>query len=56
MCYFSYREIYRILNEVYVMFNKNEFDIFGAMKDDSTQVRYLNNKSHREHEKISSKC
>jgi len=33
------------------MFNKNEFDIFGAMKDDSTQVRYLNNKSHREHEK-----
>ncbi len=33
------------------MFNKNDFDIFGAMKDDSTQVRYLNNKSHREHEK-----
>lgn len=33
------------------MFSKNEFDIFGAMKDDSTQVRYLNNKSHREHEK-----
>lgn len=30
---------------------KNDFDIFGSMKDDSTQVRYLNNKSHRENEK-----
>lgn len=32
-------------------FSKNEFDIFGSMKDDSTKVRYLNNKSHRENEK-----
>ena len=30
---------------------KNDFDIFGSMKDDSTKVRYLNNKSHRENEK-----
>lgn len=30
---------------------KNDFDIFGAMKDGSTTVRYLNNKSHREIEK-----
>lgn len=30
---------------------KNDFDIFGSIKDDSTQVRYLNNKSHRENEK-----
>ena len=31
--------------------NKVDFDIFGSMKDDSTQVKYLNNKSHRENEK-----
>ena len=31
--------------------SKNDFDIFGAMKEDSTTVRYLNNKSHREMEK-----
>ena len=30
---------------------KSEFDIFGGMKEDSTQIRYLNNKSHRENEK-----
>ncbi|MCI8291193.1 MAG: hypothetical protein HFJ25_02930 [Clostridia bacterium] len=30
---------------------KTDFDIFGSIKDDSTQVRYLNNKSHRENEK-----
>lgn len=30
---------------------KSEFDIFGGMKDDSTQIKYLNNKSHREKEK-----
>ncbi len=30
---------------------KNEFDIFGSMKNDSTVVKYLNNKSHRENEK-----
>lgn len=30
---------------------KTDFDIFGAMKDDSSNVRYLNNKSHRENEK-----
>ena len=29
----------------------SEFDIFGGMKEDSTQIRYLNNKSHRENEK-----
>lgn len=34
-----------------VVNTKNDFDIFGGMKDDSTQVRYLNNKSHRENEK-----
>lgn len=31
--------------------SKIDFDIFGSMKDDSTQVKYLNNKSHRENEK-----
>lgn len=31
--------------------SKNDFDIFGSMKEDSTLVRYLNNKSHRENEK-----
>ena len=30
---------------------KSEFDIFGGMKEDSTQIKYLNNKSHREKEK-----
>ena len=30
---------------------KTDFDIFGSMKADSTQVRYLNNKSHRECER-----
>ncbi len=30
---------------------KNDFDIFGSMKEDSTLVRYLNNKAHRENEK-----
>ena len=29
----------------------SEFDIFGGMKEDSTQIKYLNNKSHREKEK-----
>ena len=27
------------------------FDIFGAMRDDMTQVKYIGNKSHRENEK-----
>ncbi len=31
--------------------SKVDFDIFGSMKDDPTQVKYLNNKSHRENEK-----
>lgn len=31
--------------------SKIDFDIFGSMKDDPTQVKYLNNKSHRENEK-----
>ncbi len=31
--------------------SKNDFDIFGTMKEDSTQVKYLNNKAHRESEK-----
>ena len=31
--------------------SKVYFDIFGSMKDDPTQVKYLNNKSHRENEK-----
>lgn len=31
--------------------SKSDFDIFGAMKEDSTTVKYLNNKSHRESEK-----
>ena len=31
--------------------SKVDFDIFGSMKDDLTQVKYLNNKSHRENEK-----
>lgn len=30
---------------------KVDFDIFGSKKDDSTQVKYLKNKSHRENEK-----
>lgn len=30
---------------------KVDFDIFGSIKDDATQVKYLNNKSHRENEK-----
>ena len=30
---------------------KNDFDIFGSIKEDSTHVKYLNNKSHREKEK-----
>ena len=31
--------------------SKVDFDIFGSMRDDPTQVKYLNNKSHRENEK-----
>ena len=31
--------------------SKIDFDIFGSLKDDPTQVKYLNNKSHRENEK-----
>lgn len=47
-------ELLRELKSEYFTANsslKADFDIFGAMKEDSTQVRYLNNKSHRENEK-----
>lgn len=47
-------ELLRSLKSEYFTTNssiKTDFDIFGSMKEDSTQVKYLNNKSHRENEK-----
>lgn len=47
-------ELLRSLKSEYFTTTNNtkiDFDIFGSMKDDPTQVKYLNNKSHREVEK-----
>ncbi len=48
-------ELLRSLKSEYFMSSpstaKTDFDIFGTMKEDSTLVRYLNNKAHRESEK-----
>lgn len=47
-------ELLRSLKSEYFTTNSNiktDFDIFGSIKEDSTKIRYLNNKSHRENEK-----
>lgn len=52
----SFEELKKeLLNQNEILFNQNDFDIFGNVKEDKTKISILGNQSHRESKKGASK-